>query len=71
MSSSRVTLGTSGAPDTYRGRITALEGTNVAARVRSHRGSLAVVAQLQIDPRSGAVSGVLSAQPSEETEGGN
>ncbi len=71
MSSSLVTLGTSASPSAYRGRITALEGTNIAARVRSHRGSLALAAELQIDPRSGAVTGVLSVRPSDEPEGGN
>lgn len=70
MSASRVTLGTSGTPSLYRGRITALEGTNVSARVHGEHGSLALVAELQIDPRSGAVSGVLSVRPSDEPEGG-
>jgi Ferric reductase like transmembrane component len=69
MSSSRVTLGTSSAPALYRGRVTGLEGTTIAARVRSAQGSLGLVAQLQIDSRSGAVSGALSAQPGHETEG--
>jgi uncharacterized membrane protein YgcG len=71
MSTSRVTLGTGASPALYRGRITALEGTNVSARLRGPRGSLALVAELQIDPRSGAVSGVLSARPSDEPEGGH
>jgi len=70
MSSGRVTLGTSSAPALYRGRVTGLEGTDVAARVRSAQGSLRLVAQLQIDPRSGAVSGALSARPGDQTEGG-
>jgi hypothetical protein len=62
MSSSRVTLGTGADPTLYRGRITGLEGTSIAARVKSARGSLAFVAQLQIDPRSGAVTGAVSAR---------
>ncbi len=70
MSSSRVTLGTRSAPALYRGRVTGLEGTNIAARVRSPLGSLGLAAQLQIDPHSGAVTGALSARPGEGTEGG-
>ena len=69
MSASSVTLGTGSNPMLYRGRITALEGTSIAARVRGQEGSLALVAQLQIDPRSGAATGALSARPS-ETQGG-
>jgi methionine sulfoxide reductase heme-binding subunit len=70
MSSSAVTLGTASSPALYRGRITGLEGTNVAARVRNARASLALVADLQIDPSSGAVTGALRAQPGVRTEGG-
>jgi len=70
MSSSRVTLGTRFAPALYQGRVTGLEGTEITARVRTPQRSLGLVAQLQIDPRSGAVSGALSAQPGERTEGG-
>ena len=70
MSASRVTLGTGSDPMLYRGRLTGLEGTNVAATVRGTHGRLSLVAQLQIDPRSGAVSGTLSARPGEGTEGG-
>jgi methionine sulfoxide reductase heme-binding subunit len=70
MSSSRVTLGTGASASLYRGRITGLEGTNIAARVSSAHGSLALVAQLQIDPRSGVVTGALAARPGEGTEGG-
>lgn len=70
MSSSRVTLGTGASPGLYRGRITRLDGTNVTARVRSHQGSLVLVAQLQIDPRAGAATGALSVRPGDEAEGG-
>jgi hypothetical protein len=70
LSSSVVTLGTSASPSLYRGRITGLEGTNIAARLSSPQGSLALVTQLQIDPRSGAVTGALAARPGEGTEGG-
>jgi methionine sulfoxide reductase heme-binding subunit len=69
MRASRVTLGSATSASLYRGRITGLEGTTVAARVRSPRGALALVAQLQIDSRSGAVSGAVSAQPTRETKG--
>lgn len=70
MTASTVTSGTSSNPALYRGRITGLEGANVAARVRSAQGSLALLARLQIDPRSGTVTGTMSARPGERTEGG-
>lgn len=70
MSSSTVTLGTASNPAMYQGRITGLEGTNIAARVKDARASLALVADLQIDPQSGAVTGALRAQRGERTEGG-
>jgi hypothetical protein len=70
MSSSTVALGTGSSPALYRGRVTGLEGTEIAARVRNARGSLALVAQLDIDPRSGAVTGALAARPGQRTEGG-
>lgn len=70
MTSSRVTLGPASHPDRYAGRVTALEGTNIAARVSGPSGSLSLVAQLQIDPRSSAVTGALTARPGETTEGG-
>ena len=70
MSSSTVALGTGSSPALYRGRVTGLEGTEIAARVRNARGSLALVAQLHIDPRSGAVTGALAARPGERAEGG-
>jgi hypothetical protein len=70
MSSSTVALGTGSSPGLYRGRVTGLEGTEIAARVRNARGSLALVAQLHIDPRSGAVTGALAARPDAETDGG-
>jgi hypothetical protein len=70
MTSSRVTLGPASNPERYAGRVTALEGTSVGARVSGPRGSLSLVAQLQIDPRSNAVAGALAARPGEGTEGG-
>lgn len=69
MASSRVTLGPASNPDRYAGRVTALEGTNIRARVSGRRGSLSLLAQLQIDPRSSAVAGALAARPGARTEG--
>jgi sulfoxide reductase heme-binding subunit YedZ len=61
MTSSTVTLGTSSIPVNYRGTVTGLEGTNIAARVSDPAGrTLNVVARLQIDQNSGTVSGVVS-----------
>jgi sulfoxide reductase heme-binding subunit YedZ len=69
MTASSVTLGTGSNPTLYQGRITSLEGTNIAARLRGPQGRFSLTAQLQIDPQSGAVSGVLAASPGERTEG--
>ena len=63
MASSTVTLGTSATPTQYRGRITALEGTTIQARVSDTRRSLVLLAQLQINPSSGSVTGTLTSQP--------
>ena len=63
MTSSAVTLGTSSKPTMYRGRVTALAGTSIQARVSSTRGSLVLLARLQIDPTSGSVTGSVTAQP--------
>ena len=63
MTSSSVVLGTSATPALYSGRITALEGTSIEARVSSTHGSLILLMQLQIDPRSSSVTGTLNAQP--------
>ena len=63
MTSSAVTLGTSSKPTMYRGRVTALAGTSIQARVSSTRGSLVLIARLQIDPSSGSVTGNVTAQP--------
>jgi hypothetical protein len=60
MTSSSVTLGPASNPDEYGGRVTALEGTNIQARVTNGSGSaLTLIAQLQIDQASGAVSGTV------------
>jgi hypothetical protein len=63
MTSSTVTLGTSAAPALYSGRVTALEGTSIQARVNSTRGSLVLLARLDINPSSGSVTGILTARP--------
>jgi sulfoxide reductase heme-binding subunit YedZ len=69
MSASSVTIGPASDPTRYSGRVTALEGTSIGARVRGAPGSLALVAQLQIDPRSGSVTGTLTSRPGESREG--
>ncbi len=62
MTSSDVTLGPSSNPGQYRGAVTSLEGTNVAAQVTDAGGHrLALTAQLQINPDSGAVTGTVTA----------
>jgi sulfoxide reductase heme-binding subunit YedZ len=60
--SSSVTLGSSSTPTIYRGRIVALNGTRIVARVRSsdgHRLSLQVA--LAVNSGTGTVSGTLAA----------
>lgn len=64
MSSSEVLLGTSANSRAYRGAVTALQGTNIAARVRARSGQvLNLVAELQIDPGSGSASGTVTVRP--------
>jgi len=64
MTSSEVTLGTQSDPAQYRGQVTSLEGTNIAALLRDAGGNqLRLVAQLNIDPNSGAASGTVSVSP--------
>ena len=64
MQSSEVTLGTASAPGSYRGTVTGLEGTNIAALVTDSAGaSLHVVARLTIDQGTGAASGTVSVAP--------
>lgn len=64
MTSSRVTLGSAGHPGEYRGAITALQGNDLAAQLRSSSGSvLRLLGQLQIDPASGAVNGMIQVAP--------
>lgn len=64
MTSSSVTLGTSSNPIQYRGSVTALNGTKIQASVSDASGAtLTLLAQLQVNPRSGAVTGTLTASP--------
>ena len=63
MTSSEVLLGTSANSAAYRGVVTALQGTNIAARVRARSGHvLNLVAELQIDPGSSAL-GTVTVRP--------
>ena len=64
MTGSRVTLGPSSNPDQYSGRVTALQGTGIAASVSDAAGSaVSVVAQLQISPGPGTATGTVTATP--------
>src|SRR5579884_505315 len=64
MTSSAVSLGTGSNSDAYRGAVTSLEGTNIAAQVRDPGGHvLNVLAQLQIDPSGGSASGTVTVRP--------
>jgi hypothetical protein len=67
MTSSRVTLGSSSDARQYRGVVTALQGTDVAAQLRGSRGSaLRLIARLQIDPSTEKVSGTVQVGPAGE-----
>lgn len=61
MSGSQVDLAPTGAPIALVGRVTALNGTQVAARVTSGHQAVDLLADLQIDEQSGTVSGILHA----------
>jgi sulfoxide reductase heme-binding subunit YedZ len=64
MTASRVQLGTSSDPSLYRGQVTSLSGTDIVVVVSDSTGAgLRLLARLQIDPRSGTASGVLTSQP--------
>lgn len=64
MTASSVTLGTDADPLLYTGAVTALEGTNIEARVQGPNGAaLTVMAQLRLDPAGGKVAGTLTVQP--------
>jgi DMSO/TMAO reductase YedYZ heme-binding membrane subunit len=62
MSGSQVDLAPTGAPVALVGQVTALSGTQVAARVTGNQQSVDLLANLQIDEGSGTVSGVLHAK---------
>jgi hypothetical protein len=65
MQTSEVTLGTGADPTAYRGRVVALDGSDIAASVRDRRGrSLRLMARLALDPATGSATGTLSADPS-------
>jgi sulfoxide reductase heme-binding subunit YedZ len=64
MTTSRVQLGTSSDPSLYRGQVTSLSGTDIIAVVSDSTGArLRLLARLQVDPRSGTASGMLTSQP--------
>jgi sulfoxide reductase heme-binding subunit YedZ len=62
MSGSQVDLAPTGAPVALVGRVTALNGTEVAAQVTGDNQTVDLLANLQIDEGSGTVSGVLHAK---------
>ncbi len=64
MTTSRVRLGSASNPALYDGRVTALQGTDIAASVTDRDGSaLSLVARLQIAPGGGAATGTVTASP--------
>jgi Ferric reductase like transmembrane component len=64
MTSSAVTLGSVSNPNQYRGTITALEGTSVAATLQGANGSaIRLIAQLQIDAAAGTAAGTVTVSP--------
>jgi hypothetical protein len=64
MTQSRVTLGSSTDPTQYIGTITALQGTNMAARLRNSSGSvLRLAAQLQLGSNGESVGGTVRVAP--------
>ena len=64
MSGSRVTLGPPSNPGQYRGQISGLAGTTIAAHVTDGRhATLSLVAHLQISLGPGAASGTVTATP--------
>ncbi len=64
MTRSRVTLGSSADPAQYSGTITSLQGTNIAARLRSSSGSVVqLAAQLQLGSDGGSVGGTIRVGP--------
>jgi hypothetical protein len=70
LGSSLVTLGSTSTPAVYQGRITALNGTRMAAKVRRSDGrELSLDIALNIRQSTGAVSGILASAPVPGGEG--
>lgn len=64
MTSSRVSLGPAANPDEYGGRITALSGSTLQARLTGPgESTLLVTARLRLPPGDGAVTGTVTAVP--------
>jgi hypothetical protein len=64
MTASDVRLGTGSDPGLYRGSVTALSGNSVTARLVGPQGArLSLVANLDINPGTGAVSGQVNVAP--------
>ena len=62
LSGSQVDLAPTGSSTALVGKVTALNGTEVAARVRGSAQPVDLLANLRIDQQTGAVSGVLHAK---------
>ena len=60
MTSSQVTLGTASDTSKYQGTVTALNGTNIQAMLRSGGSTINLVAQLQLDQGGGNASGTVT-----------
>jgi ferric reductase like protein len=61
MTSSAVTLGPRSAPSQYRGHVTSLKGTDVAAQLSDGSGNrLTLLARLQINPDAGSAAGTVT-----------
>jgi hypothetical protein len=66
LSSSHVTLGSSGAPALYRGRIVELSGNHILAAARGSDGrELSLDISLEGHPAAGTVSGTMAASPAQ------
>jgi sulfoxide reductase heme-binding subunit YedZ len=66
MTSSEVTLGTNSNPAQYRGKVTGLEGANVAAVLRgagAGAGAIQLLTRLEIGSGSGSVGGSVTVSP--------
>jgi len=64
MTASTVSIGTSSSPALFSGAVTALDGTQIGARVTSGDGhSLTLTVALSLDPASGTATGTLQVDP--------